>query len=94
MLDWHPRKGPTENRERNENMSNETKMGWISDLKALANKNYSKGYGWQVLVECWGQSEWLYLVEDCTSYAKAKAKVKRLVETHQDRFDDAQAEIF
>jgi hypothetical protein len=70
------------------------KTEWIARLKAIANENYVKGYGWQVLVECYDTTDWLDLVEDCETFAAAEALMHRVAGIHTDRYEDAQAEIF
>ncbi len=75
-------------------MNNETKQDWIRDLKALAQRNYSTGYGWQVFVECYDTNEWKSLVADCETYEEAVDHVTSIASIYQDQHDDARAEIF
>ena len=72
---------------------NTMKTEWIARLKALANENYSKGYGWQVLVECYDTADWLNLVECCDTWADALTLMIRTAEIQTDRYNDARAEI-
>jgi hypothetical protein len=69
------------------------KTEWIARLKAIANENYVKGYGWQVLVECYDSNDWLDLVEDCETFAAAEALMHRVAGIHTDRYEEARAEI-
>jgi hypothetical protein len=69
------------------------KTEWIARLKALANANYSKGYGWQVLVECYDNNDWLNLVGCCDTWADALTLMIRTAEIQTDRYNDACAEI-
>ena len=72
---------------------NTMKTEWIVRLKALANANYAKGYGWQVLVECYDTADWLNLVECCDTWADALMLMIRTAEIQTDRYNDANAEI-
>ena len=69
------------------------KTEWIARLKALANENYPKGYGWQVLVECYDTNDWLNLVGCCDTWADALNLMIRTAEIQTDRYNDANAEI-
>ena len=75
-------------------MTTTTKRDWIRDLTALAQRNYDTGYGWQVLIECFDQTDWIDLVEDCETYAEAEAKATQIAEIHTDRYNEAQREVF
>ena len=72
---------------------NTMKTEWIVRLKALANANYAKGYGWQVLVECYGTNDWVDLVGRCETWADALTLMIRTAEIQTDRYNDANAEI-
>ena len=74
-------------------MTTTTKQDWIPALRDLAQRNYSKGYGWQVLVECWGNAEWLNLTTGCDTLGQAKNKARSVARIYQEQFDDANAEI-
>jgi 23S rRNA C2498 (ribose-2'-O)-methylase RlmM len=74
-------------------MKNETKQDWIRDLKALAQRNYSTGYGWQVFVECYDTNEWKSLVADCETYEEAVNHATSIASIYQDQYNDACAEI-
>jgi len=74
-------------------MKNETKQEWIPALRDLAQRNYSKGYGWQVLVECWGDSEWLNLATGCATLAQAMKSARAVARIYQSQYNDACAEI-
>jgi hypothetical protein len=74
-------------------MTTTTKRDWIPALRDLAQRNYSKGYGWQMLVECWGESEWLDLVGRCETWADALALTNRVADLQTDRYNDANGEI-
>ena len=60
------------------------KTEWIARLKALAQRNYSKGYGWQVLVECYDTTDWLNLVGCCDTWADALNLMIRTAEIQTD----------
>ena len=60
---------------------NTMKTEWIVRLKALAQRNYSKGYGWLNLVGC------------CDTWADALNLMIRTAEIQTDRYNDANAEI-
>jgi hypothetical protein len=70
------------------------KQDWIARLKAIASENYELGYGYQVFIECYDNSDWLDLVEDCETFAAAKALMHRVAGIHTDRYEEARAEIF
>ena len=72
---------------------NTMKTEWIVRLKALANANYAKGYGWQVLVECYDTNDWLNLVGCCDTWADALTLMIRTADIQTDRHNDANAEI-
>ena len=72
---------------------NKMKTEWIARLKAIANENYGKGYGWQVLVECYDTTDWLNLVGCCDTWADALTLATRVADIQTDRHDDACAEI-
>lgn len=74
-------------------MTTTTKQDWIPALRDLAQRNYSKGYGWQVLVECWGNAEWLNLTTGCDTLGQAKNKARSVARIYQDQYDDVNAEI-
>ena len=67
---------------------------WIEQLKKLAQENYSKGYGYQVFVECYDKAQWEEFVsgieywEECLEIFHAIASIR--TEQHQE----AQNEIF
>jgi len=70
------------------------KQDWIARLKAIASENYEQGYGWQVFIECYGQSEWLNLVAGCETYQEALETMTSAAETMTSQCNDARAEIF
>lgn len=68
-------------------------QAWIDKLKAVASEHYSEGYGYQVFVECYDDSEWARLVNDFASYSEAEAFVHRLARIMTERNEDACSEI-
>lgn len=74
-------------------MTTTTKQDWIPALRDLAQRNYSKGYGWQALVECWTDAEWLNLTTGCDTLKQAEKKARSVARIYQNQYDDANAEI-
>lgn len=70
------------------------KTAWHAPLKALAERNYDMGYGWQVFTECFTAEDWQEFVEDCESYEDAVAKLERHASAKQERYDEVNSEVF
>jgi hypothetical protein len=65
----------------------------IKQLKAYALEHYEEG-GWDYLVECYEDKDILEMIEGCTTYEEALAKVKRIMKIKDDVRKDVEAEIF
>ena len=62
----------------------------IDQLKVWAESNYSKGYGYQVLVECWDNAEWQEALNDCGGDTKeTKALAVELAEIWNEQYAGA-----
>lgn len=65
----------------------------IAAVKAHAEANYSKG-GWDIVVECYEDSEIAEAIEGCTTAEEAIARLGKIVGWRNDYRKDIQAEAF
>jgi hypothetical protein len=65
----------------------------IDEIKAMCEKNYHKGYGWTIIVECYDDADILELIcEDHANPTRAQAikTIKSWVRTWNEQYNSAQ----
>ena len=70
------------------------KNNWIEELKKLAQENYSKGYGYQVFVECYDKSAWEEFVRDLETWSECLKMFHKIASIRTEQCQEAQNEIF
>lgn len=60
----------------------------VDAIRALAGKNYDKGYGWQVIVECMDDEEILVEAGDTHDVKAAIRNIKAFVDIQSERYDE------
>lgn len=60
----------------------------VDAIRALAGKNYDKGYGWQVIVECMDDEEILVEAGDTHDVKTAIRNIKAFVDIQSERYDE------
>ena len=68
------------------------KTEWINLLREHAERNYERGYGWQVYVECYSQADWERLIDGCQTYRQARRRAVRLARILTERNSESQFE--
>lgn len=66
----------------------------IDTIRALAGKNYDKGYGWQVIIECMDDEDILVAAGDTHDMKDAIRNIKAFVEIQSERYDEVNSEVF
>ena len=61
---------------------------WYETIKEWAESNYDKGYGYQVIVECFDDAEYERVFGHCHSTSDAMRIAKELVEIWNDQYLD------
>lgn len=65
----------------------------IDAIRALAGKNYDKGYGWQVIVECMSDEDILIAAREL-NMKDAIRNIKAFVDIQSERYDEVNSEVF
>lgn len=60
----------------------------VDAIRALAGKNYNKGYGWQVIVECMDDEDILIAARDTLNMKAAIRNIKAFVDIQSERYDE------
>lgn len=69
---------------------NTMKTEWINLLREHAERNYERGYGWQVYVECYSQADWERLIDGCQTYRQARRRTVRIAKALTEQYLGAQ----
>lgn len=64
----------------------------IEEVKEWANKRYSKGHGFQTIVECWDDEDFDEYIEK--SWSAGWEGIKQYVRTINSHYEEMQAEVF
>lgn len=70
------------------------KNKWIEQLKQLAQEKYNEGYGYQVYVECYTDSEWLDFVSDLETWEETLEMFHSIADIRTEQYEGAQKEVF
>jgi hypothetical protein len=63
----------------------------IDTIRALASKNYDKGYGWQIIIECMDDEQILEQAGDTHHIPTAIRNIEHFVEIQSERYDEVNA---
>lgn len=66
----------------------------IDAIRSLASKNYDKGHGWQMIIECLSDEEILDHAGDVLDMKEAIRNITAFVEIQDERYDEIMSETF
>jgi hypothetical protein len=66
---------------------------WIAAIREKAKRNYNHG-GWDILVECWEDSDILAAIDGCTTLEEATEAIAERLGINDEMRRDIQAERF
>lgn len=75
-------------------MSKQTLSDKAAAVKAEAEKNYEKSFGWQEFIECYSDRELEEFVAEASTVEEAVRRATEIADIRTDLYDDARAEIF